>query len=262
MPVRAVIAGAARAGWRHRWRVLAVAVVVSTLSALLEIVAHDLIDRTNLPLVVFTEVSAEAVSMLGTVFLSGFLCRLVGETGHGQDDATVWQVMRTLPWRRLILADLLVALIVAIGILALVIPGLVALTFLAIVGPVVEIEHHPVRKALRRSAHLVRRHFWTVVLLATIPMAAAGEIESLVPAPENAGEILEVLAIRGVGEALLEAAIGLVLVELSYRLIALDGAPRRRRGWRRRAADRRPAASSEAGQAPQRSPAEDCDRAG
>ena len=32
------------------------------------------------------------------------------------------------------------------------------------------------------------------------------------------------LAIRGIGEALVEAAIGLVLVELCYRLIALNAA--------------------------------------
>jgi hypothetical protein len=229
LPIRAVIAAAARAGWRHRWRTLAVAIAVSTVTAVLEITGHEFVDRTNVPLLLFTELSAAGVSILGTVLLSGFLCRLVGESGHGKEHASVWRVARSLPWRRLVAADLLVALSVVIGTLLLVIPGLVALTFFSIVGPVIELEGRGVFAGLRRSAHLVRRHFWTAALLATVPLILAGEIESIAPEPVGAGEILEVLAVRGVLEALVEAAIGLTLVELSYRLIALDGQPKQAR---------------------------------
>ena len=40
LPVRGIIVTAARAGWRDRWRVLIVAVAISTVAALLEIVAE------------------------------------------------------------------------------------------------------------------------------------------------------------------------------------------------------------------------------
>lgn len=222
LPVREILAAAARAGWRDRWRVIAVAVVVSTVAALLEIVASDLIDRTNLPLAIVSDLSATSVSTLGAVFLSGFLCRIVGHTEHGHEHPSIRQVLASLPWVRLVLADLLVVLIVAVGVLLLVIPGLIAFTLLAVVAPVIEIEDRPVHVALRRSAHLVRPHFWWVALLATVPLAVMSEIESITPHGAELTVILEALAIRGLGDALIEAAIGLTLVALCYRLMELD----------------------------------------
>jgi hypothetical protein len=56
------VAAVARARWRHRWRVLTFAVAVSTLIALMEIVAQDLTDRADLRLMLFTELTAAAVS--------------------------------------------------------------------------------------------------------------------------------------------------------------------------------------------------------
>ena len=225
LPVREVVAAAARAGRRHLGLILAVAVVVSIATALAEIVVDEFIDRANMPLSIFGDLSASAVSILGTVLLSGFLSRIVGEAEHGQEPASFLQVMRHLPWSRLVRADLLVVVIVVIATLALVIPGLVAFTLLAVVGPVIEIENRKVVAALRRSAHLARQRFWTVALLATLPVIVASGIESVIPHPDSVAEILEVLAIRGIGEGLIEAAIGLTLVELCYRLIALDRSP-------------------------------------
>ena len=224
LPAREVIAAAARSGRRHLRVILAVAVAVSTVSALAEILVDEFIDRADAVASVAADLSASAVSILGTVLLSGFLCRIVGATEHGQEPATVLQVVRHLPWGRLIRADLLVVVIVVIGVLALIIPGLVAFTLLAVIGPVIEIEGRKVYAALRRSVRLTRQRFWTVALLATLPVILSSAIESFIPHPDDVAEILEVLAVRGIGEGLIEAAIGLILVELCYRLIALDRA--------------------------------------
>lgn len=222
LPVREILAAAARAGQRNASRIIPLAVAVSMAVALADIAVAHLIDRANLPLLTFGELSSSAVSILGTVFLSGFLCRIVGEAEHGREGASVGHLMRTLPWLRLVLADLLVVVLVVIGLVLLVIPGLAALGLLVVVGPVIEIENTPVLAALRRSAHLVRPYFWWVTLLATVPLALSSELDSLAPESGGVGQILEELAIRGVGLALLDAAIGLVLVELCYRLMALD----------------------------------------
>jgi hypothetical protein len=219
--VGAILADAARAGWRYKWRILAVAVVVRTVSALLEILAEDFADRANLPVSLVAGLSSSAVSLLGAVFLSGFLCKLISEERDGSDDVSVRKVMRTLAWWRLIGADLLVALLVVIGALLLVIPGLIAVNLFAVVGPVIEIEDRRVLGALRRSAHLVRRHFWTVALLVTLPVAGASALD-VRPASETAPAILAALATRGLAGAVVEAAIGLVAVKLCVRLIALD----------------------------------------
>lgn len=195
---------------------------MSLLTTVADIAFTNLIDRSDVPLSVTGELIASALEILGSVFLSGFLCRIVGSAEHGQERASVGQVAKTLPWSRLIRADLLVVVLVVLGLIALVIPGLIAITLLAIVGPVIEIEGKPVRAALRRSAHLVRPKFWWVVLLATLPLALVSDVESLAPEPHGVGAALEALAIRGLGTAVLDAVIGLILVELCYRLIALD----------------------------------------
>jgi len=200
-------------------------VVVCTVTAVVEIVVDEFVDRASLPLSLLADLSASGVSILGAVFLSGFATRLVGGTDDGSKSVSVRQVLRTLPWARLVGADLLVALLVVAGLIALVIPGLIAINLFAVVGPVIEIENKPVIAALRRSAHLVRPHFWAVVLLVTLPVAVAAEIDDIAPHPSSVRAILAILAIRGLGEALAETAIGLILVKLCYRLIALDRAP-------------------------------------
>jgi hypothetical protein len=225
MRVRDVLAAAARSGRRHLRLIVVVAVVVSTVAALAEILVDALIDRADVAVSAAGDLSATAVSILGTVLLSGFLCRMVGEAEHGQEPATVAEVIRQLPWWRLIRADILVVVITVIGTVLLIIPGGVAFTLLSVIGPVIEIEDRKVFAALRRSVRLTRQRFWTVALLATLPVFVASVIESIIPHPDDVPEILEVLAIRGIGEGLIEAAIGLILVELCYGLIALDRSP-------------------------------------
>ena len=223
--VREVIAAAARAGRHNAGRIVAVAVVVSAAASAVEMIVNAFAGRASLPVSLLAHLGTSSVSLLGVVFLSGFLGRLVGEAEHGGTHASVTEVLRTLPWGRLIRGDLLVVAIVTIGLIALVIPGLVAIFYLAVVGPVIEIENCPAVAALRRSAHLVRQRVWPVVLLATLPTVAASQIPAAFPHPASTGAVLAFLGIR-VGEALVEAALGLAAVELCYRLIQLDAAPR------------------------------------
>ncbi len=224
LPVRDLLAAATRAARYDPWRILAVAIAMSLLTVLADIALVNLIDRSDLPLTAAGELISSALEVLGSVFLSGFLCRIVSAAEHGQEHASIGQVAKSLPWSRLIRADLLVVVLVVLGLIALVIPGLIVITLLSIIGPVIEIEDKRVREAVRRSAHLVRQKFWWVVLLATLPLAVVSEIESLAPEPHSAGAALEDLAIRGIGTGVLEAVIGLVLVELAYQLMALDRA--------------------------------------
>ena len=196
---------------------------VSIVTALAEVVVKDFAGRASVPLSLVAGLGASAVTIAGSVFLSGFLSKLVAREA-GSQSPSIWQVMRTLRWARLAGADLLVALLVVLGLLALVIPGLVAINLLAVTGPVIEIEGRPVLAALRRSVRLVRPRFWMVALLATLPVLAASEIETVAPRPESMPAILEILAIRGLAEGIAQAAIGLTLVMLCRRLIELDRA--------------------------------------
>jgi predicted secreted protein len=222
LPVRDLLAAAVRAARYDPWRILGVALAVSLLTVLADIALTNLIDHSNLPLSAAGELVSTALEVLGSVFLSGVLCRIVGSAEHGLEHVSIGQIARSLPWSRLIRADLLAVVFVVLGLIALVIPGLIVITLLSIIGPVIEIEDKPVWAAVRRSAHLARQKFWWVLLLATLPLAVVSEIESYAPEPHSVGAALEAVAIRGLGTGLLEAVIGLVLVELAYQLIALD----------------------------------------
>jgi hypothetical protein len=228
LPVREILAAAARAFRADPWRIMAVSVAVSLATVLIELVANEVLDNTNVPVAIISATTSWALSVLGAVFLSGFLCRIVDQIEHGHQRPALWPVARSLPWSRLVRADLLVFLLVVLGVIALVIPGLILFCLFALVGPVIEIENRPVWAALRRSAHLVRPHFWWVALIAAVPFAVPIRLEvgGEDTGSHGAGHIVEEIVVHGLVDALLEAAVGLVLVELCFRLIAMDKARR------------------------------------
>jgi len=217
-----ILCAAARAGRRDWWQILAVAVPVSLISAGLEIVVEHYQNPSDAPLSISATLAATGVSLLGTVLLSGFVCGVVGATVHGRKRRNLAEAARSLPWKRLVVADILVTITVLIGLLLVVLPGLVALTLLAVVGPVIEIEHRRVLSAFRRSVHLVRQHVWLVILLGTVPLALAAELEAVAPEPDRTDEIAEFLLIRGVVMGIVEACLALILVEVCFRLIDAD----------------------------------------
>jgi hypothetical protein len=88
-----------------------------------------------------------------------------------------------------------------------------------VVGPVIEIEDRRAWAGLRRSAQLVRPHFWKVALFGTLPVLVASGLESVLPDPEGRSGIVIALIARSIVEGVLEALVGLLLVELTYRLI-------------------------------------------
>jgi hypothetical protein len=204
-----------------------------------DLAADHLLDRADVTSAVAGAVSTSTVSLLGAVFLSGFLCRLVtvsehGKTEHGKTDhgktgpeaegSRIRDVLRSLPWGSLILADLLVTLIVLVGLVALIVPGLIAITLLSVAGPVIELERQHAVAGLRRCVRLVRPHFWRVAAFGTVPLLVANGVIAVLPDPSGPTDVVTTLIVRSIGEGVVEAAVGLVLVELCFRLIAADHA--------------------------------------
>jgi hypothetical protein len=236
-PIAVAVAHTAR---RHAWRILVVSIVVSAVTVAVDTAADHLLDRADVTTAVAGAVSTSTVSLLGAVFLSGFLCRLVstshhGATEHGKpgpgegegegaDGSRIRDVLRSLPWGSLILADLLVTLIVLIGLVALIIPGLIAITLLSVAGPVIELERQHAVAGLRRCVRLVRPHFWRVAAFGTAPLLVANGVIGVLPDPSGPTDVVTTLIVRSIGEGVVEAAVGLVLVELCFRLIAADHA--------------------------------------
>ncbi len=104
-------------------------------------------------------------ALMGEVLYSGAVAALLAKTPRGERPS-LGKVVRELAWGRLIAADIVVALVVVIGTILLIVPGMVFLAWFAFVAPVIEIEDRGLRDGFRRSRELVRGHFW--IVLATI----------------------------------------------------------------------------------------------
>ena len=78
-PIAVAVVHTAR---RHAWRILAVSIVVSAVTVAVELAADHLLSRASLGTALAGSLSTSTVSLLGAVFLSGFLCRLVTVSEH------------------------------------------------------------------------------------------------------------------------------------------------------------------------------------
>jgi hypothetical protein len=115
---------------------------------------------------------AQAVTtLLGEVFYAGAV-GLTMRQGERSSPPSLRDVARRLSYGRLIAVDLLLTLLVAVGLVLLIVPGVLFFGWFALAGPIVEIEGRGVRAAFARSRQLVRGSFWTV-LLVLIPIAVA-----------------------------------------------------------------------------------------
>ena len=105
-----------------------------------------------------------ALAMLGDVFYAGVIAGTVTAVRHGENH-TLAHIVRNMPYGRLILADLVLALLVGVGLVLFIVPGLFLLGRLALVAPAIEVERHRVKAALRRSSQLVKGNTVRVLVL-------------------------------------------------------------------------------------------------
>jgi hypothetical protein len=102
---------------------------------------------------------------IGEVFYAGVAMTAVTESMEGRPRAPVGRVMRTLPYGRLIVVDVLFAVGLAIGLGLLVVPGLIFFARYILVAPVVELERGGVAYSFRRSRELARGHAVALLVL-------------------------------------------------------------------------------------------------
>ncbi len=156
-------------------------------------------------------------------FLAGVVERLVAAARHGHPAPSTREVVRRLPWARLVVADVLVTGLIGAGLLAFVVPGLVLATWLAPMLPVINLEDRRVLDALARSRALVRGHPWRVGVIAigafALPQVVVGATVALLHTGHHAVDTLIHLA---PATALLPLA-ALPIVIATFDLVAIDG---------------------------------------
>jgi hypothetical protein len=188
------------------WRISGVALIFFALPALMTVVAQSIItnqDGDRPLLFVIALLVAVSLRVLGPVAFAGFLDEAVAKEFHHGHHKSLAEVMRELPWRRLIVADVIVVIAVGIGMALFVVPGLVEFGLFGMVGAVIVQERAGVAASFRRTVSLAISAPALVALLVVVPFAFE-EILHLV--------IYETLHSSGVGVQLVTEWIIAILV--------------------------------------------------
>jgi len=165
-------------------------VPLGLLDAVADRAAHvgDVSEVTDLArIALLVGVLAQATTtLLGEVFYSGALAQLIARTEPGAPPS-LRGLARSLSYGRLIAIDILFGLGIAVGLVLLIVPGVVAFTWFALAAPLVELDKLGVRAAFARSRRLVRGHFWTVlVVLGSITLASEALTDAALAAGHGA----------------------------------------------------------------------------
>lgn len=150
----------------------AVFVVLNLFSA----IATDVqADDTNAGVAAFWSLLSLVVMLIGSLWLQGALTATVADVRDGRaDDDIGVTFQRVRPYLgTLFVAGILAGVGIALGFVALVLPGLFLLTRWIVVTPVVVLEGKRATDALRRSWQLVRGHGFTVFGVIVVTLLAA-----------------------------------------------------------------------------------------
>jgi hypothetical protein len=143
-----------KAHWRHFLPLaLLVFVVLSLISLVLSLVLGW-----------FGAVLASVVGLVGVFWLQGALAEAVADVRDGRADLSISETLHRVRPRlaSLLGAGLLAGLGVALGLLLLIVPGLVLLTWWSVIVPVVVFERVAAMESFGRSRELVRGYGWNV----------------------------------------------------------------------------------------------------
>ena len=164
-----------------RFFVLAAAIFLITNLALATL--DTLLDAGTSGGAALLSIVALSVAIVGSYWLQGAFVFAVQDVRDGAFDASTNQIFeRVRPHLgTLVVVGTLGGIGIAAGLLMLVVPGLLLLTWWALLAPVVVLEKKGVREAFRRSRTLVRGYGWTVfgvVLIAALLTGIAATVVS------------------------------------------------------------------------------------
>lgn len=127
----------------------------------------------KLAAIVGATLALAATGLVGEVFYTGAVAISLTHPRDGQPPS-LRQIAGMVNYGPLIAIDLIYGALVAIGLIAFLVPGVLAFVWLGLSAPVVEIEHRGIRAAFRRSLQLVRGKA-LVVAFVLIPIELLGD---------------------------------------------------------------------------------------
>jgi hypothetical protein len=164
--------------WAPTLLILAVVVffplgLLDALAAEVDPNSLDLSSGIKVAAIVATIGAVTMTGLLGEVFFSGAVAVSLTHPA-GESPPTILQTARRLRYGRLIAVDLAYVAVVAIGLILIVVPGILAFIWFGLAGPAVELEERTAFGAFRRSLGLVRGNFW-LVFWVLVPIEVVGD---------------------------------------------------------------------------------------
>jgi hypothetical protein len=222
--VRAVVGAALRTYRQLFWRVAGTAFVVFGIVAAVDALATVLvIDRhVSRPAgAAITSFASAVFATVGVVVYAGILDKVVGAHIHGHPDLRIREIWTALPLRRLVAADVVLAVATLVGLALFVVPGVIIFTLWSLVGPVITIEDRSVGDGLRRSWRLVRPYFGLTLCLVTAPLQVEQAVLHWIDyARIFAHPLVPAFLLNGLLGMVIGSVVGLVEVVLAYELIS------------------------------------------
>jgi hypothetical protein len=168
------------------------------------------------------------LAFVGAFVLQAALVEAVADIRDGRADLTVGETLSRGASRvgSVMGASLLAGLAITIGLILLIVPGLVLITWWSVIVPVIVLEHVGVFDSFTRSRELVRGfdfQVFGVIVLTFLLYLAFLIVLSLVlaPFPDSLGSFLSSV----VGGSLIGGFIALVVTSLYFRLKAAKEGP-------------------------------------
>jgi hypothetical protein len=148
--------------WQFFLTAFVVFVVLDLLSALAASASGD-----GAAAAVFWGLIAAVISVVGYFWVQGALVELVRDVRDGRADSTIAETYAAVRPRlpALIVAGVLAAIAIGIGLLLLIVPGLFLLTIWSMLVPVIVLEARSAGESFTRSREVVRGNGWSVFSL-------------------------------------------------------------------------------------------------
>ena len=162
-----------------------------------------------------------AVNLFGQAVYAGLTAAAVIDWRAGQPLPPLGSLLRALPIKRLIVLDLVITMLTSIGFVALIFPGLIVLTYIAISPAVMKIEHLDVQQSLARSVELVRGRAGQVFLIAVGAIVFSEGAVQLLAAPFHGVGVLSVVNL--IAEGIFQPIEGLAIALVAIHLLELHG---------------------------------------
>ena len=180
-PTQGVIGEAWRLYRAHLRHLLSIAFVVYLGVALLSLVLTALLTWAG-------AIIAAIVSIIALFWVQGALVEAVQDLMDGRADLSLGETFQRVRPRipAIAVASILAGLGIAVGLVLLIVPGLVLLTWWVLIIPVIVLEGKSAGEAFSRSRELVRGHGWSVfgvIVLTFLLLVAFSIVLSLVLTP-------------------------------------------------------------------------------